>query len=59
MNTCPCLESVKTLVTTGKWEGGSCECCKKVPLSHLIIAGVVGLVLTAVLGTLLVRRPKD
>lgn len=59
MNTCPCLESVKTLVTTGKWEGGSCECCKKVPLSHLIIAGVVGLVLTAVLGTLLMRRPRD
>ena len=59
MNTCPCLESVKTLVTTGKWEGGSCECYKKVPLTHLIIAGVVGLVLTALLGTLLMRRPRD
>jgi len=46
MNTCPCIESVKTLVTTGKWYGVSCECGKKVPLSHLIIAGVVGLVLT-------------
>jgi len=59
MNTCPCIESVKTLVTTGKWCGASCECGKKIPLSHLIIAGVVGLVLTAVLGTLLMRRPRD
>ena len=59
MNTCPCLESVKTFVTTGKWEGGSCECCKKIPLSHLIIAGVVGLVLTAVVATLISRRPRD
>jgi len=56
MNTCPCIESIKTLITTGKWEGGCCECGKKVPLSHLIIAGVVGLVLTAVLGTLFARR---
>jgi hypothetical protein len=56
MNTCPCIESVKTLVTTGKWECGCCECGKKLPLSHLIIAGVVGLVLAAVLGTLISRR---
>lgn len=59
MNTCPCLESVKTLVTTGKWEGDSCECCKNVPLSHLIIAGVFGLILAAALGSLLRRRPRD
>jgi hypothetical protein len=59
MNTCPCIESVKTLVTTGKWEGGSCECCKKIQLSHLLIAGVVGLVLTAVVATLISRRPRD
>lgn len=58
MNTCPCIESLKTLATTGKWYGVSCECRKKVPLSHLIIAGVVGLVLTTVVGILLSRR-KD
>ena len=56
MNTCPCIESVKTLITTGKWEGGCCECVKKIPLSHLIITGVVGLVLAAVVGTLISRR---
>ncbi|MEI6033282.1 MAG: hypothetical protein WCS65_03235 [Verrucomicrobiae bacterium] len=56
MNTCPCIESVKTFVTTGKWEGRCCEYGKKLPLSHLIIAGVVGLVLAAVLGTLISRR---
>lgn len=59
MNTCPCLESVKTLITTGKWYGVPCDCGKKLPPSHLIIAGVIGLVLTAVLGTLLMRRPRD
>ena len=58
MNPCPCLESVKTLMTTGKWSGVPCECGKKLPLSHLIIAGVVGLVLTAVLGTL-ISRSRD
>ena len=58
MNTCPCIESFKTLITTGKWEGGCCECSKKIPLSHLIIAGVVGLVLATVFGALLSRR-KD
>lgn len=56
MNTCPCIESVKTLITTGKWEGGCCECGKKIPLSHLIIAGVVGLVLASLLGALFSRR---
>ena len=56
MNTCPCIESVKTLITTGKWSGVPCECGKKIPLSHLIIAGVVGLVFAAVVGTLFSRR---
>lgn len=60
MNTCSCIESAKTLLTTGKWDGGPCECCKKVsPLALVITAGVVGLVLTAVLGTLLMRRSRD
>jgi hypothetical protein len=58
MNTCPCIESVKTLITTGKWSGGPCECGKKLPLSHLIMAGVVGLVLAAVVGTLLSRTRR-
>ncbi len=56
MNTCPCIESVKTLVTTGKWEGGCCECGKKLPLGHLLIAGVVGLMLSVLVGGLLFRR---
>jgi len=55
MKTCPCLESVKTLFTTGKWEGGSCECGKNLPLGHLIIAGVVGLVLAVLVGALVSR----
>ena len=58
MTTCPCIESVKTLITTGKWDGGCCECGKKIPLSHLIIAGVIGLVFAAVLGTLF-SRPRS
>ena len=58
MNTCPCIESVKTLVTTGKWEGGCCECGKKLPLGHLLIAGAVGLVLAAVLGTVVTRSRR-
>ena len=58
MNTCPCIESVKALVTTGKWSGVPCECGKKLPLSHLIIAGVVGLVLAAVLGMLISRSRR-
>jgi hypothetical protein len=58
MNTCPCIESVKTLVTTGKWSGVPCECGKKLPLSHLIIAGVVGLVLATVVGTLFSRSRR-
>ena len=56
MKTCPCVESVKTLVTTGKWEGKGCECCKNVPLSHLIIAGVVGLMLSVLVVGLVLRR---
>jgi hypothetical protein len=46
MKTCHCLESVKTLATTGKWEGDSCECCKKVsPLALAIGLGAVGILL--------------
>ena len=56
MNSCPCLESIKTLVTTGKWEGGCCECGKKIPLSHLLIAGAVGLLLSILVGALVSRR---
>ncbi len=50
---CPYLESLKTLVTTGKWN--SCECGKKLPLSHIIIVGVAGLVLVTVVTTLISR----
>ena len=56
MNTCPCLESVKTLITTGKWEGGGCECGKKLPLGHLLIAGAAGLLLAVLVGALVSRR---
>ena len=56
MNTCPCIESVKTLLTTGKWEGGCCECGKKIPLSHLLIAGAAGLLLALFVGALVSRR---
>lgn len=59
MNTCPCIKSVKTLVTTGKWHGAFRECGKNVPPSHLIIAGVVGLILTTVVDTMLMRLPRD
>jgi len=58
MNSCPCIESVKKLVTTGKWEGGDCECGKNLPLSHLIIAGAVGILLVSLLGALLSRRSR-
>jgi len=57
MNTCSCIESAKTFLSTGKWDGGACECCKKVsPLGLVIIAGVVGLLLSALLGTFILRR---
>jgi hypothetical protein len=56
MNTCPCIESVKTLITTGKWESGCCECGKKIPLSHLLIAGAAGLLLAVLVGALVSRR---
>ncbi len=60
MNDCPCIESVKTLLSTGKWDGGSCECCKKVPPYVLvIIAGVVGLLLSGLVGALVTRRRRD
>jgi len=59
MNTCPCIESIKKLVTTGKWENGGCECGKNLPLSHLLIAGAVGFVLSVVLGTLLFRSRRN
>jgi len=59
MNNCSCLESVKALVTTGKWEGGSCECCKKITIGHLIIAGLVGLLFAGILGAFVTRRAKD
>lgn len=60
MNTCSCIESAKTLLTTGKWDGGGCECCKKVsPIALVIIAGVIGLLLSGLLGTFIVRRRKD
>jgi len=52
MNTCPCIESVKKFVTTGKGESDGCECCQKFPLSHLIIAGVAGLVLATIMSVL-------
>jgi len=59
MNTCPCLESVKTLITTGKWEGGSCECGKNITTNHLIIAGVIGFLLSILLGALFFRSRRD
>jgi len=55
MNACPCIESVKTLITTGKWEGRCCEGGNKLPLSHLIIAGVFGLLLALFVGGLVSR----
>jgi len=58
MKTCPCLESVKTLFTTGKWEGGCCECGKKIPLNHLLIAGAIGLVFTVLVGALVSRSRR-
>lgn len=45
-----------TLITTGKWEGGCCECGKKLPLGHLLIAGLVGLLLSVLVGALMSRR---
>ena len=59
MNSCPCLESINKLVTTGKWEGGCCECGKNLPLSHLLIAGIAGFILSVVLGALFFRSKKD
>jgi len=59
MNTCPCIESVKTLITTGKWEGGGCECGKKLPLGHLLIAGAVGLLLAVLVGALVSRSRRE
>jgi len=56
MNTCHCIESVKTLITTGKWEGCGCECGKKLTLCHLLIAGAVGLLLAVVGGRVSRRR---
>jgi hypothetical protein len=56
MNTCPCIASLKTLITTGKWEGGGCECGKKIPTTHLLIAGVAGLLLAVLVGGLVSRR---
>lgn len=58
MNTCPCIESVKTLITTGKWEGGCCECGKKLPLGHLLIAGLIGLLLSVLVGGLVSRSRR-
>ena len=59
MNDCPCLESIKTLFSTGKWDGGCCTTGKRLPLSHLILAGIVGLLLSVLLGSLFVRRRRD
>ena len=57
MINCSCLESAKTLLTTGKWEGGSCECCKKVPpFTLVLVAGLVGLLPAGLLGSLVARR---
>ena len=56
MNNCPCFESVKTLVTTGKWVGVECKCCKKVTIVHLIIAGVCGFLLAGLLASRVTRR---
>jgi len=57
MINCSCIESAKILLTTGKWEGGSCECCKKVPpFTLVLIAGVVGLLLAGLLGRMVSRR---
>ena len=39
-----------------KWEGGGCECGKKLTLCHLIIAGAVGLLLAVLVGGLVSRR---
>ncbi len=52
MNTCPCIESVKKLVTTGKWEGESCACGEKLPLGHILIASAVALVVAAIVSAL-------
>jgi len=52
MNTCPCIESVKKLVTTGKWESGSCACGERLPLGHVLIASAVALVVAAIVSAL-------
>ncbi len=35
MNNCPCIKSVKSLITTGQWAG--CECGNKLPIGHLTL----------------------
>ncbi|MEI6034542.1 MAG: hypothetical protein WCS65_09720 [Verrucomicrobiae bacterium] len=57
-NNCPCFESVKKLLTTGKWESEGCECGKSLPVSHLIVAGAAALVLSVLLGALISRSRR-
>jgi hypothetical protein len=56
---CPCIESVKTFLTTGKWDGGCSRMGKALPLGHLLIAGAVGLMLSVLLGALISRSRRD
>jgi len=58
-NNCPCIESVKTFLATGKWDGGCSRMGKGLPLGHLLIAGAVGLVLSVLLGALISRSRRD
>jgi len=59
MDSCPCIKSVKTHLTTRKWEGGCCECGKKLPLGHLIIVDLVELLLSVLVGAVVLRSRLD
>lgn len=59
MNNCPFLDSVKSVLTTGKCNSEGCPLGKIPPIGHLIIAGSLVLVLTVLIGALVSRPRQD
>lgn len=59
MNTCPFLDSVKSVLTTGKCNSEGCQLGKIPPIGHMIVAASLVLILTVLIGALVSRPRRD
>lgn len=59
MSDCPFINSVKSLVTTGKCSDEGCPLSKMPPAGHLVAAGLLAAAVAILLTVLLSRGSKE